>query len=221
MHLLHYFVWSSKSTVADIRPFLGGDASYVFAKDHEGRSILFFAAERGNCKILDHILRLPNRPRLSDTDINGLTLMHYAVRSRRPQTIAILYHHGCSIRAVDKNRQTALHHAVKRGNIEAIKQLILLDGSGLSNRVDSRGQTPLELAIDTGKADIVAYLESIPPSLSTPTDDVGRSARHFQLQDESILRQSLAHWIYQIMSMLNFWPILAMLTVLFFGVLVV
>ena len=217
MHLLHYFAWSSKSTVADIRPFLGGDASYVFAKDHEGRSILFFAAERGNCSILDHILKLPNRPRLSDTDVNGVSLMHYAVRSRRPQTILILYHHGCSIRAVDKNRQTALHHAVKRGNIEAIKQLILLDGSGLSNRVDSRGQTPLELAIDIGKVEIVAYLESIPPSLSTPTDDVDRSARQFRLQDASILRQSLAHWTYQITSRLDFWQILTVLTILFLG----
>ena len=218
MHLLHYFVWSSKSTVADIGPFLGGDASYVFASDHDGRSILFFAAERGNCRILDHLLKLPNRPRLSDTDVNGLSLMHYAVRSRRTQTIEILYRHGCSIRAVDKNRQTALHHAVKRDNLEAVKQLILLDGSGLLDQVDSRGQTPLELAIYTGKVDVMAHLKSIPSSSSISTNDVDRSACHSQSQHETILRQSLLHWIYEIMLReLRFWQILAILTILFFG----
>ena len=216
MHLLHYFVWSCKSTVADIGPFLGADASYVFARDHEGRSVLSFAAERGNCRILDHILKLPNRPQLSDTDVNGLSLMHYAVRSRRTQAIEILYHHGCSIRAADKNKQTALHHAVKRGNLEAIKQLLLLNGSDLLERVDSRGQTPLELARKAGKIDVRAYLKSISPSSSPPTDDFGGLDCPSQLQDVPGLRQSLTQWTYRIRSKLSFWRILAILTILFF-----
>ena len=44
MHLLHYIAWSSISTVADIEPFLVGADSPKYAKDDQGRSVLFFAA---------------------------------------------------------------------------------------------------------------------------------------------------------------------------------
>lgn len=142
--------------------------------------------------------------------------MHYAVRSKRTEAIVILYNHGCSIRAVDKNKQSALHHAVERGNLEAIKQLIFLDGSDLLDGVDSRGQTPLDLAINAEKVDVVAYLKSIPHSSRTPPNDVGRSACRSQLQNTPRSRQSLTQWIYIMTSRLNFWQILAISTILLF-----
>lgn len=217
MHLLHYFVWSCKSTVADIRPFLSSDASYIFAKDHEGRSVLFFAAERGNFAVLDQLLNMPKRPDLSDTDVNGLSLMHYAVRSRRIQTIEILYHHGCSTQAVDKDKQTVLHHAAKKGNLEAIKQLVLLDSTSLLDRMDNRGRTPLDLAETTNKIDVVAYLKSIQPSLCYSMDDPGKSDCHSGLQEALKLHPSFTHRFHRAISSFTFWQILVILMIFAFG----
>lgn len=217
MHLLHYLAWSCKSTVADIGPLLACDASSVFAKDHEGRTVLFFAAERGNFAILESLLKSPNRPQLSDTDSNGLSLMHYAVRSRRTETIKILNHHGCSIRALDNNKQTPLHHAAKRGNLAAVKGLLLLDGSDLLGRVDKCGRTPLDLAKNAGKIDVMAHFQSISPSYSHSTDDTGSLPCHSQLHDARKQRQFFAHWIYRRILSLSFWQILALLAILVFG----
>lgn len=162
MQLLHYVAWSSKSTIADIESFVTGDGLQQNAKDDQGRSALFLAAEKGNLEILTYLLRLPNRPRLTDTDVNGLSLMHYAVRSRRVQTIDLLSQHGCSSQIVDKTGQTALHHAVKRKNLEAVKRLLTLDGSRNLSRQDNKDQTPLDLALNISpENDIAAYLSSL------------------------------------------------------------
>lgn len=66
---------------------------------------------------------------------------------------------------VDHNQQTVLHHAVKRGNMEAVKRLLLLDGHDLMANEDKHGRTPLELARRGNHEAIVAYLEAIPPLL--------------------------------------------------------
>ena len=104
MQLPHYIAWSSKSSIADIEPFLTGVDLQGYAKDDEGRTVLFFAAERGNIALLQYILNLPNRPHLKDTDVNGMSLMHYAVRSRRVDTIDLLFQHGCSFQIVGQQQ---------------------------------------------------------------------------------------------------------------------
>ena len=48
---------------------------------------------------------------MSSTDVNGLSLMHYAVRSPRVQILDLLYDHGCSIQVVDKKKQTPTYPA--------------------------------------------------------------------------------------------------------------
>lgn len=203
--------------MAEIQPFLIGNASHVFAKDNEGRSVLFFAVERGNVEILNHLLELPNRPDLSDTDFNGLSLMHYAVRSSRVQTIDVLYDHGCSIRAVDKNNQTALHHAVKRGNLEGIKRLLFLDGSGLLEKMDNRGQTALDLAVYTNEVIVMAHLKSVSTSSSNLTDGLGKSVLHPVHQDAPELHPFSPRWRSGISFRSNFWQFLAILAILAFG----
>ena len=216
MQLLHYIAWSSKSTIADIQPFLAGDDSHKDVKDDEGRSVLFFAAERGNFAILDHILNLPNRPHLADTDVNGMSLMHYGVRSRRVQTIDVLFRHGCSTQTVDKNKQTALHHAVKRKNLEAIKRLLLLDGSRLLDKKDNHGRTPLDIALIANETAVIAYLRSLSPSLSDATDDLNKPLSNPEAKEIATLHQALTHWIYQEVPESGIWRIFFAVTVLAF-----
>ena len=87
--------------------------------------------------------------------------MHYAVRSRRVQTIDLLYQHGCSIHMVDKCGQTVLHHAVKRKNLDAVRRLLLLDGSSFGDKKDRNGRTPLDMAISNNQAALIELLRSV------------------------------------------------------------
>ena len=216
MHLLHYLARSSKSTVADIRPFMAKSASYIFAKDHEGRSVLFFAAERGNLIVLEYLLVLPNRPSLSETDVNGLSLMHYAVKSSRAQTVDVLHNHGCEIDAVDENNQTALHHAVRMGNLEGAKRLLALNGHKLLEVADVCGLTPLGLAVSVKELDLAAYLRSISPTLSGTMSNSGNMVFLCKLHRLSNPRFSARNWSNHLVFKSHFWHsvgILAVLTV--------
>ena len=162
MHLLHYLAWSSKSQVSDLQPFLT-EGSDVFTRDHRGRSMLFFAAERGNTAILEHFLGSGEQPNWADADCDGLSLMHYAVRSARIQTIDVLHNHGYCALTSDKNMQNALHHAVRRSNLEATKRLLFLYGRTLLDAVDSNGRTPLNLAQDAHDSAALSHMKTFLP----------------------------------------------------------
>lgn len=207
MQLLHYIAWSSKSSVADIKPFLTGVDLQGYAKDDEGRSVLFFAAERGNIALLRYILNLPNRPHLEDTDANGLSLMHYAVRSRRVGTIDILSQHGCSFEIVDKNRQTALHHAVKRKNLEATKRLLSFDNSRLLDWKDINGRTPFDLAVRTKEKAIIECLASTPSSLSNIPKETNLPFCDLEATAATTLPQAMTQRIYRSIFKLGVWQV--------------
>ena len=216
MQLLHYVAWSSKSTIADIEPFVTGDSLQQNAKDDQGRSALILAAERGNSEILNYLLSLPNRPRLTNTDVNGLSLLHYAVRSRRVETIDLLLQHGCSSQIVDKTGQTALHHAVNRKNLEAVKRLLTLDGDGYLSRQDNRGRTPLDLALSISpENDITAYLSSLTtPSTNTFDAKDDGSLPSGEVKTSEPWRLGPARLIHQVSVRANNWRVIAVATVL-------
>lgn len=207
--LLHYIAWSSKSKVTDIQQLISADISRAFTRDNEGRSLLFFAAERGNLEILEYILSLPKRPELTDTDSRGMSLMHYAIRSKRVDAIKLLYNSGCPACIVDYSQQTALHHAVKRGNLEAIKRLLLLDGHDLLAYEDSHGRTPLDFARLWNHEAIITYLEAIPPPLKS-------GPRHYECLSEADapLPQPTLFSKFQTTTQLQYWHILSGVTLI-------
>ena len=172
MQLHHYIAWSSRATIADIEPFLGDDLQQC-AKDDNGRTALFYAAECGNIEILTYLLGLPHAPSLVDTDFEGKSLIHYAVksRSRCVETIDFLLQHGCNAHIVAKNGRTALHYAVWKYNLEGVKKLLTVDCSRHLSWRDNDGRTPLDLALSSSYGDdIAAYLSSLTTS-STKTFD--------------------------------------------------
>ena len=212
--LLHYIAWSSKSRVTDMQHLISADTSRAITKDNESRSLLSFAAERGNLEILEYILSLPKRPELTDTDSRGMSLMHYAIRSKRVHAINLLYDSGCPARIADKSQQTALHHAVKRGNLEAVKRLLLLDGHDLLAYKDNHGRTPLDLARLWNHEAITIYLEAIPPPL------VSRASRSRHLEclsgaEEPLPQPTVASRLkLQIMAHARFWQVLGCLAMI-------
>lgn len=68
---------------------------------------------------------------LQSTDHRDCTPLHYAVQSKRSETIELLVASGESIYYQDGLFQNALHHAAWWKNLKAAKKLVSLDDSRL------------------------------------------------------------------------------------------
>ncbi len=82
---------------------------------------------------------------LENTDARGWRALHIAVDHQLLDFTKKLIHKGALLNSVmPKTQETALHLAVKKGNIEMVK--LLLEEGAIPTVVDRTGTTPLELA---------------------------------------------------------------------------
>ncbi|KAF2465666.1 ankyrin repeat protein, partial [Lindgomyces ingoldianus] len=88
-----------------------------------GRSVMHLALYRGNLALVDYFLKMQNRPAMLP-DWHGRTVLHYAVESRRTQTIEMLRLSGFDLHETDQDGRTALHYAASKGNLDAVKRLL-------------------------------------------------------------------------------------------------
>jgi ankyrin repeat protein len=147
MTILQYAAWSSKSEPHHLVPYLQFDEIYSFlARDYAGRSLLHFAAQRGNIAILKYFLSLPLDVGLKSRDMSGQSVLHYAVHSKRTEAIDILVSNGADINAVDTKGRTVLHCAAARNNLAAIERVVALCGRSILHLRDQDGRTTAELA---------------------------------------------------------------------------
>lgn len=148
MNILQYAAWSSQSESRHLDPYLqGAEAHTCIGRDHAGRSLLHFAAQRGNVRLLQYLLALPACPSVDTRDASGRPVLHYATQSKRAaDAIDALLAHGADMHALDLDGQTALHCAAARNNLPAIRRLLeLCDGRVVRLR-DKNGMTPVDLA---------------------------------------------------------------------------
>lgn len=169
MTVLHFASWSKCSLVKSLQQFAIGNTaidpqlntSYNQAldiKDTLGRSMLHFAAQRGNIALMEYLLSHPQSRSFAQPDYTGQSLLHYTVVSRRVRAIDLALGHGMDFNAIDNLGQTAMHHAAMRGNIAAVKKLLDVRGSGQLEYVDSGGRTPLDLAMAARSTIVIEYL---------------------------------------------------------------
>lgn len=159
MTLPHFLAWSSKSRPEHLEPYLRKERSGFMARDNQGRSILHFAAQRGNTLILEYLFQLQSGMDARHQDDRGRTLLHYAVESRRIETIDMMISRNADIRATDNNGRTVLHHAAMCGNLAAVKRIIELGGEEDLGSTDGDGRTPLQLAFSRGAMGVTEYLD--------------------------------------------------------------
>lgn len=158
MTLLHFLAWSSKSRPANFEPYIGGGRSNFMGMDNRGRSILHFAAQRGNTLILEHLFKLQSKIDARHKDNSGRSLLHYAVESRRIEIIDMMVSRKVDIRATDNNGRTILHQAAKWDNLAAVKRVIELGGEQDLWAADDDGRTPLQLALIHRATAVTEYL---------------------------------------------------------------
>lgn len=121
MTILQYIAWSSRSTVAHLAPFLEREPDLCVRGDKNGRTLLHFAAERGNVDLVKYICGLGFDVGVNRADSHGRLPIHYAARSKRVGVIDVLLLEGADIAARTKNGWTILHEAVSRNNDEGFK----------------------------------------------------------------------------------------------------
>ncbi|XP_068209018.1 acyl-CoA-binding domain-containing protein 6-like [Palaemon carinicauda] len=81
---------------------------------------------------------------LSDTDENGMTLLHWAADRGYLEMTEVLLEKGIDVNSQDTDGQTALHYAVSCGH-QAVIRALLSHGADL-NIADADGQLPMDCA---------------------------------------------------------------------------
>lgn len=177
MTIAHYVAWSKSATVADFNRCSAGRSS-IETIDQDGRLAIHLALYRGNLALVDYFLKLPNRPEFLP-DWHGRTVLHYAVESRRTNTIDMLHSNGFGLHERDLDGRTPLHYAASKGKLEAVKRLLDLGATADLTALDSHGMTPLQLA-RVHKADAVTqHLQLLYPTGTTNQDNLENSPVNF------------------------------------------
>ncbi len=96
-------------------------------------------------------------------DAEGWTALMYAARSENQHLVLLVLKAGAALDLANRDDETALIVAVKRGNVEAARQL-LMAGAGVKPK-DARGRT----ALDWAEEDNRTYLAQILRIASRPS----------------------------------------------------
>jgi ankyrin repeat protein len=162
MSIAHYAAWSSHSQPSHLLSCIEADDINSFLiRDHLGRSILHFAAQRGNLALLQYVLSLPFRLDVNCKDVFGQTSLHYATESRRVQAIDLLLTSGAKIDAVDLRGRSPMHRAASKNNTSAIDCIIRYTGIEEVARLDFEGNSPAQVAHAFGSKEAAEHLNGL------------------------------------------------------------
>lgn len=147
MNVLHYMAWSSKTSKETLKKFheLGNfDLKQVDAED---RSLLHFAAQRGNVPVMEYILCATKHYNMNHADCRGRTALHYGTENKRASEIlTLLISHGANVWPKDHEERSALHYAARLGNLPAVKTLLQYGMIEELRMTDCFGMTPLMIS---------------------------------------------------------------------------
>jgi ankyrin repeat protein len=91
---------------------------------------------------------------VNNVDGDGSTPLLDAVVHEHPDVIELLLDLGADVNAQNtRSGSTALHQAVKTGNVEIVRMLLVRDVD--RSLIDGDGRTALDLAINDGDEDII------------------------------------------------------------------
>lgn len=129
----------------------GGD---IWQKDNANKTVLMYAAEGGNTKILDYLLYKGDNP--NAVDKQGRTALMYAAAAGKAQVIKYLADRGADIMLADNDGKSAIMYAAENGHADVVNMLINLGESAATN--DKHGRSVLMYAALGGNADVVETL---------------------------------------------------------------
>jgi ankyrin repeat protein len=130
-------------------------SSIVNQKDVAGNTALHHAAFTGNSFLVQ--LLFQSGANVSANN-RGRTALHFAAESGKESTeiVQLLLEQGADIHAPDSNGRTALHEAIREGNLQIFR--ILLDRGASLQSADFEGSTALHIAAASKDVNIVQIL---------------------------------------------------------------
>ncbi|KAL8675817.1 MAG: hypothetical protein Q9186_007581 [Xanthomendoza sp. 1 TL-2023] len=169
MSISHFVAWSSRSTAIDFQRGRMHDLTDLWAPDTSGRTCLHLAASRGNLSILEYLLERAMPHHVRSTDVQGLSPLHYAVRSTRVgPAVDLLLAKGGDILARDQSGCNILHHATRWNSLEGIKKSLTLGADESLLAPDSHGCMPSQYASRQPLSEAYIYMSHI-ESARSPT----------------------------------------------------
>lgn len=140
------------------------DRTKIESRDNEGRTALILAAMRGNIMAVNALLEF--YPRLEVTDKEEWTALMYAVDGNHVKVISALLSHKANTETETvhpgTNVTALLAYAVHRCQEETIQ--VLLAHKANVDACSPTGDTPLTMAIRTGRLNILNTLVAHDPS---------------------------------------------------------
>jgi ankyrin repeat protein len=125
----------------------------------QGPEAMRIAARAGNTEIIKALDE--NKVSVNAVDPDGLaTPLIYAVAEGKTETVKWLIENGADPNFHQSNGETALHIAVRLGNVEMVRTLLDYRDRGLSiNNSGPNGLTPMNYALDVASDEIVDLLK--------------------------------------------------------------
>ena len=129
MSIAHYLAWSSKTSQKTFKKYHTRSNFNLSTRDRERRSMLHFAAQRGNVAIIRYIIGAVENLGINHKDCRGRTALHYGAESKRARdTIMTLIAFGADINAQDHEGRSVLNYAEKLRNLAAVETCLQLQG---------------------------------------------------------------------------------------------
>ena len=110
----------------DVLELLLGNGADPNAVNHDGTSLLHYAAESGILQGIKLLLDAKADITIQDS-VEGETAAHYAISSGKPAALALLLQRGTNPNAMDNEDNTLLHCAAEAGDIRSIEMLLLAE----------------------------------------------------------------------------------------------
>jgi ankyrin repeat protein len=140
---------------------------------HTGRTLmnpLMQAAGKGHTAIVQYLLDRPGTDLETRTERGRETALDIACYKGHLDVVELLVAAGARVDPQSRGQPAALVHAAAAGHLEVVKYLVEEAGADVQ-RASSSGMTTLQMAVDSGHADIVEYLRLV---ISRREHQVGR-----------------------------------------------
>ncbi len=150
------------------------DKSLIRERDNAGRTILHYAANKGNTKVLGLFLAAGADPNALDNQ--GQTPIFYAVNRAFEDNAQMLITAGANVNIANRTRFTPLLLASQKGKPKMTR--ILIRAGADVNAVSAAGATALMFAAARGNTDLIELLLRNRADLRA-RDKLGNTAMHY------------------------------------------